>query len=215
MAELARQNIANETLIFFMSDNGPSRETRNWLDGTADPYYGGSAGRLKGHKFSLFEGGIRVPGLISWPGHIPAGQVIDQPGAAIDIFPTLLNLAGGRPADYELDGIDLLPRLTAGRPMPERDLFWEMGRQTALRRGPWKLVLNGQLVEAGPDSSAEPVFLANLAQDMAEQSNLKDHHPALTAELTAAAETWRAGIEARWQTEWQPLINGTTTHANT
>ncbi len=67
MAELERLGVAQNTFSFFMADNGPSRESRNWLDGTLDPYYGGTAGKLKGHKFSLYEGGIRVPGIMHWP----------------------------------------------------------------------------------------------------------------------------------------------------
>lgn len=77
--ELERLGIDRDTLIYFQSDNGPSRESRNWLDGRGDPYYGGTPGGLKGHKFSLYEGGIRVPGIFCWPGKIPAGQVIDEP----------------------------------------------------------------------------------------------------------------------------------------
>ena len=102
--EVERLGIADNTCSFFMADNGPSRETRNWLDGTLDPYYGSSAGKLKGHKFSLYEGGIRVPGLMHWPGRIPAGQILDQPCAAMDIFPTFLNAAGGDIASSEIDG---------------------------------------------------------------------------------------------------------------
>ena len=69
--ELERQGILEDTCIFFQSDNGPSKESRNWMDGREDPYYGGTAGKLKGHKFSLFEGGIRIPAIISWPGENP------------------------------------------------------------------------------------------------------------------------------------------------
>jgi arylsulfatase A-like enzyme len=209
-AELVRQGMWEDTAISFMSDNGPSRETRNWLDGRTDPYYGGSAGKLKGHKFSLYEGGIRVPGIVTYPALIPAGQVTDLPAAAMDLFPTFLRLAGGDPAAYELDGTDLLPALAHRAAFPERDLFWEMGAQTAVRRGPWKLVLNGQLVEAAPPE--DDVHLADLDDDMAERRNLADRYPELTAELSAAAEQWRTGIELRWQDEWLPHIRGTTTH---
>jgi arylsulfatase A-like enzyme len=207
-AELERQAILEDTAIVFMSDNGPSRETRNWLDGCQDPYYGGTTGKLKGHKFSLYEGGIRVPGIMSWPARIPPGQVIDDPGAAMDVFPTLLKAAGGDPSTYELDGLDLLPTLIEGVALPQRDVYWEMGQQTAVRRGPWKLVLKGQRVEGAPPE--DDVHLANLDQDMGECYNLKDQYPGLTAELTEAAEAWRAGIEARWQKEWRPAIRGTT-----
>jgi arylsulfatase A-like enzyme len=211
-AELERAGVLEDTAIFFMSDNGPSRETRNWLDGCQDPYYGGTTGRLKGHKFSLYEGGIRVPGIMSWPARIPPGQVIDDPAAAMDVFPTLLKAAGGDPSAYELDGLDLLPMLADGATLPQRDVFWEMGQQTAVRRGPWKLVLKGQLVEGTPPE--DDVHLANLDQDLGERHNLQDRYPDLTAELTGAAQAWRAGIEARWQQEWLPAIQGTTTHSN-
>ncbi len=204
LAEVARQGLAADTVVFFMADNGPSRETRNWLNGTADPYYGGSTGLLKGHKFSLYEGGIRVPGIMSWPARIPAGQVIDSPLAAMDIFPTFLRAAGGDPSAYERDGVDILPALAEDQPLPARDLYWEIGGQTAVRRGPWKLVLNGQLVEGAPPEDA--VHLANLDEDPGERRNLKDAHPDLTAELTAAARTWRAGIEARWESDWLPRL---------
>jgi len=207
IAELERQGVYENTLVFFMSDNGPSREARNWLDGCPDPYYGGSAGKLKGHKFSLFEGGIRVPALMAWPARIPAGQVLDGMGAAMDIFPTCLRAAGGDPAAYELDGLDLWPMLTEGAPSPHRELFWEMQGQTAVRRGPWKLVLNGQLVEGVPPQDA--VHLANVETDMGEGYNLKDAHPELVAELTAAAQAWRAEIEERWQRYWLPRLGGT------
>jgi arylsulfatase A-like enzyme len=136
--------------------------------------------------------------------------VTDLPAAAIDLFPTFLQIAGGDPSAYELDGIDLMPALAGGADLPERDLYWEMRNQTSVRRGPWKLVLNGQLVEGAPPEDA--VHLSNLDEDLGERHNLADAYPKLTAELTTAAEHWRAGIEARWRDEWEPQINGTTTH---
>lgn len=208
MNELERQGVRENTLVVFMSDNGPSRETRNWLDGTQDPYYGGTAGKLKGHKFSLYEGGIRVPGIVTWPEKIEGGQVVDDPAAAMDVLPTVIKAVGGNPADYELDGVDLLPWLADGDAAPERTFFWEMSQQTAVRRGPWKLVLNGVLVEG--TEPEDDVHLANLEEDMSERQNLIDAYPDLTAELKAEAEAWRDGIETRWETEWKPWINGTT-----
>lgn len=195
--ELRRLGILEDTLIFFQSDNGPSRESRNWMDGRADPYYGGMPGGLKGHKFSLFEGGIRVPGIFSWPGHIPAGQVIDAPCAAMDVFPTVLRLAGGDPGAYALDGMDILPVLTEGAASPHEELFWEMEGQTAVRRGRYKLVLNGQLVETEPPQEA--VFLSDLWEDPGETVNLAGRMPELTQELTERALRWREGIEAHWE----------------
>jgi arylsulfatase A-like enzyme len=211
MATLERLGLRDNTLVFFQSDNGPSRESRNWLDGTLDPYYGGTAGGLKGHKFSLFEGGIRVPGLLSWPAQIPAGQVIAAPVAAIDILPTIVEAVGLDAQGYELDGQSLLALLQHGRPLAPRDLFWEMEGQTAIRRGDWKLTLNGRLVEGMPPEDA--VFLANLAEDVGEQHNLYTRHAVLSAELQAAAEAWRAQIEERWQHEFLMQPSGTTAHS--
>jgi arylsulfatase A-like enzyme len=209
VAELERQGVLEDTCIFFQSDNGPSRETRNWLDGRRDPYYGGSAGGLRGHKFSLFEGGIRVPGILSWPAGLPGGRVLDGPACAIDIFPTLLAAAGGDPSAYEVDGRVLWPWLRGAEAgPPERDLFWELGQQTAVRRGRWKLVLHGQEVEGAPPE--DEVHLADLSVDPGERRNLAADLPELTAELRRAAETWRAGIEARWEREWKPQMTGLT-----
>jgi arylsulfatase A-like enzyme len=207
MAELERQHIRETTCVYFQSDNGPSRESRNWLDGRLDPFYGGSAGRLKGHKFSLYEGGIRVPGIISWPERIPAGQVIHGMGGAIDIFPTLLTAAGGDLSQYEVDGVNILPMLAEGAPSPDRPLFWEMDAQTAVRHGPWKLVLNGQLVEGAPPEAT--VHLAHLDDDMAEHYNLKDQHPQIVANLKTKAQEWRSGLETRWA-GWSPGFQDTT-----
>ena len=198
--ELARTGLRDDTFVFFQSDNGPSRETRNWLDGRADPYYG-SGCTLKGHKFSLFEGGIRSPAIASWPRRIPTGQRVAEHGAAIDLFPTFLRAADGDTGDYELDGLDVLPMLADGAASPHDDLYWEMGRQTAVRRGRWKLVLRGQVVETA--AADDEVFLSDLIDDPDERVNLRDRHPKLTEELRAAAEEWRARIEERWERQWR------------
>lgn len=197
--ELTRQGLLENTLIYYQSDNGPSRETRNWLDGTEDPYYGGTAGIFTGHKFSLFEGGIRVPAMISWPGRIPAGQVIDAPCAAMDMLPTALAAAGAPPLSG-LDGISLLPHLMDGAALPERDLYWEMEGQTAIRRRNMKLVLNGQLVEG--ETPRAPVFLADLSKDPGEKHNLAQEMPELAAQMEKAALDWRAALEKNWEEQF-------------
>jgi arylsulfatase A-like enzyme len=205
VAELERQGQRENTLIVFMSDNGPSRETRNWLDGSEAPYCGGSVGALRGHKFSLYDGGVRVPGIIAYPARIPGGRVEGAPCTAADVFPTALRLAGGEGAGYETDGIDLLPSLSGEQPFPLRHLFWEYEEQTAVRYGDWKLVLNGR--DINRPRAGDSVHLANLADDIGEARNLADAHPDIARELTAAAQQWRAGIEARWASEWR---NGAT-----
>ena len=206
--ELKRQGILEDTVIFFQSDNGPSRESRNWMDGRGDPYYGGKPGGLKGHKFSLFEGGIRVPGIFCWPGHIPGGQVIDEPCAAMDVFPTLLTMAGGDPSQYQLDGMDISDVLLHGAPSPHEELYWEMEQQTAIRQGKYKLVLNGQLVESEPAQA--PVFLSDLSVDPGETVNLAERMPELTQELTRKATAWRAGIEDHWEKTFAEAYRSTT-----
>ena len=207
VAELSRQGIFDNTIIYFQSDNGPSRESRNFLNGNPDPYYGGSSGIFKGHKFSLFEGGIRVPGIICYPDKIAAGQVIDTPVASMDIFPTVLTAAGGSPDNYEIDGVDIMTVLmneengeNGEKKSPHDMLFWEMNNQTAVRYGDYKLVLNGQLVEGDyVTTEVSPLFLSNLADDPSEKNNLAEKLPELTEKLTAEAKKWRAGIENTWE----------------
>ncbi|MBP8952085.1 MAG: sulfatase-like hydrolase/transferase [Armatimonadetes bacterium] len=207
---LEGHGLRDNTCIFFSSDNGPSRETRNWLDGTKDPYYGGTAGMLKGHKFSLYDGGVRMPAILNWPGQVPAGQVIHEPGAMMDIFPTFVNAAGGSASDYDCDGLDILGMAARGEPSPHGAIFWEMNKQTAVRRGPWKLVLEGQLVEGAPPEDA--VHLSNLDEDMGERVNLKDEAPEICVELREAAEDWREGLEKYWQARWEGRNSGLTGH---
>jgi len=205
---VTRQGRIDNTCVFFMSDNGPSREAANWLDGSDQPFYGSSAGPCKGHKYSLYDGGIRVPALLRWPVGIPGGQVMVRVGAAMDIFPTFLKLAGGDPERYQLDGQDIRAMVATGAPSPHGRIFWEMGDQTAVRDGRWKLVLKGQLVEGAPPE--DDVHLADMDADPGERHNLREQFPEVVAELTAACETWRAEIERRWQQEWLPAAAGTT-----
>ncbi len=209
IVELLRsRNQLENTIIVFVSDNGPSRETRNWLDGNTSPYYGGSAGQLKGHKFSLFEGGLRVPGIISWPAGIPAGRRLAEPVASMDMVPTVLSACGLDISDYTFDGVNILPRLQNEEPLPERAIYWEQGDQTAVRFGCWKLVLNGQIVEQeGPVAES---FLSNLEEDPGETQNLCDSHSSIAADLEKSAQKWRAGIEERWTSQHLSQNTGVT-----
>ncbi len=196
VGKLESLGLRNNTCLFFSSDNGPSRESRNWLDGTPDHYYGGTTGGLRGHKGSLFEGGIREPALINWPAGLPQGVVRDQMGAMMDLMPTFLTMAGVDPADYDLDGRDALPMIADGAPTPHERLFWEYGKQTAVRQGDHKLVLNGVEAEA---AEPYPPHLADLAEDFSEQHNLYDEEPDTARELEQAATAWCADLEAQWQ----------------
>ena len=100
MAELDALGLRDDTVVFFQSDNGPSVEKRNFMSmEDEDYYYGGSTGGLRGYKASLFEGGIRMPAWLSWPGRIPAGQTVDEIGLAMDIVPTFLKMAGAEPPE--------------------------------------------------------------------------------------------------------------------
>lgn len=200
MNELERLGVADNTLSVFTSDNGPSRESRNWLDGRQDPYYGGTSGQLKGHKFSLFEGGIRVPAILHWPAHINQAIVNNLPFASMDVVPTILEAAGIESNKYELDGNSLLPNLDGVEMTDNRPIFWEMDGQTAVRRGRWKLVLNGQLVEH--EEPVADVHLSNLDVDSGELHNLADVEPEITRELKLLAEDWRDNIEERWTNEF-------------
>tara|TARA_B100001123_G_scaffold440304_1_gene579072 strand:+ start:1050 stop:2363 length:1314 start_codon:yes stop_codon:yes gene_type:complete len=177
------------TMIFFSSDNGPSRETRNWLDGNEDLYYGGTAGIFRGHKASLFDGGMREPGILAMPGTIAAEQTIDTPCAMFDLFPTFCEAAGVGMIECELDGRSVLDLVTQGAAGPHEQLFWEYGPdQLAVREGPWKLVLNAREDDV---ENSPVVHLANLDQDPGERTNLADDDPSTTARLTEAVQAWR------------------------
>ena len=190
---LRRTGRHDETIIFFSSDNGPSTEARNWLDGTEDLYYGGSAGHFRGHKASLFDGGVREPAILSYPAALPGGQVRDEVCAMFDLVPTILAILGDdNAAGPALDGRDLLPLLTAGEAGPPRQIFWEYEGQLAVRAGRWKLVLDGKLDFTRV--AADPVHLADLDADPGERTNLAARHPDLVARLTREAQVWLAAV---------------------
>lgn len=197
--ELIRQGIADNTIIYFQSDNGPSRESRNWLDGRPDLYYGGTSGIFKGHKFSLFEGGIRIPAVLSWPQKI-SQKVVDTPHIAADIFPTILEACGGKASDYELDGKSLISLIEGTDDAQHEYLFWEMEGQTAVRKGKYKLVINGRLEEFS--EVQDEYFLSDLENDPGEKINLANELPELCEQLKNKALSWRQELEENWEKKY-------------
>ncbi|WP_435006099.1 sulfatase-like hydrolase/transferase [Tundrisphaera lichenicola] len=185
--------LEEETLIFFLSDNGGPTLRGTTVNGSRnDPF--------RGSKRTTLEGGIHVPFLVKWKGRLPAGSVYDQPVIQLDILPTALAAAGFPiPAEWGVDGVDLLPHLLGRKEMPPHDtLYWRLGPQAAIRRGDWKLVRYDLQVEAtGLTVSASrsepavgPFRLYNLTEDLGEKSDLSSKHPDKVRELTLAWEEW-------------------------
>ncbi len=167
--------LTENTLIIFTSDNGPH------LEGGADPDYFDSNGPLKGYKRDLYEGGIRVPMLASWPGKITPGSESDHVSAFWDVFPTMAELAGfSRP--NRCDGISFLPSLLGAADQEEHQyLYWEFhekGGRQAIRQGNWKGVRYNVFKE--PDG---PLELYDLENDIGEEHDLSKDHPEVVAEL--------------------------------
>jgi arylsulfatase A-like enzyme len=186
---LDRQGLRDDTLVFVSSDNGPSIEDRNWLNGEEVSYDGGSAGGLRGHKGSLFEGGIRVPAIVRWPGVIPPGAREDVVGSMADVVPTVLHAVDGvEPADDTIDGRSLLPQLTDAAAGDERWLFWAYEGQRAGRLGRWKVVLDA--CESMEAEVAVPAALYDLAGDPAERHDVSHAHPERFSRMRAEVRLW-------------------------
>lgn len=168
IGSLDGNGIRDNTLIFFLSDNGgPTRELTS------------SNAPLRGEKGSMYEGGIRVPFLMSWPGHVPEGAEYAKPVISLDMFPTITAAAGLKPAvNRESDGVNLLPHLNdeTGE-LPHETLWWRTGRKAALRYGDWKLVNNPS--RRAPDKWE----LYDLSTDIGEQNDLANSAPETLADL--------------------------------
>lgn len=175
VAEVQRLGIADDTIIVFASDNGPSRE------GGSDPAYFGSSGGLRGGKRDLYEGGIRVPLIASWPGEFSAGVTTDTVSAFWDMLPTLAELCGQQ-VPQGLDGLSLAPALTGrGKQTQHKYLYWEFheaGGRVALRQGDWKVVRYNVLQH--PDG---PLELYHLGEDPMESRNVAGLHPEVVSRL--------------------------------
>ena len=175
-ARLKQQGIDKKTVVFFTSDNGPHREGGN------DPDFFNSNGPLRGIKRALYEGGIRVPLLVRWPGRIRAGSTTDFIGSFADVLPTLAVLAGAR-RQLVTDGVSFVDSLLGDirRQQQHKYLYWEFyeGRSAqAVRMGDWKAVvkpLHGTKVE-----------LYHLGSDVGEKKDVASEHPDVVARARAA-----------------------------
>ena len=169
---------------------------------------------MRGFKAQTWEGGIRVPYILQWKGHLPAGKVDDRPVIQLDILPTALAAAGIEiKPEWKLDGVNLLPYLTGAKPeSPHAALYWRFGGQIAIRMGDWKLVKAPGL-SAGPaalrgQATTEGAELYNLARDIGERTNLAANEPEKVKELAAAWKAWDAELmEPAWRPP-QPSARG-------
>ncbi|MBI3879346.1 MAG: sulfatase-like hydrolase/transferase [Verrucomicrobia bacterium] len=179
LAKLRALGLEDDTLIFFLSDNGgPTAE----LTSSNLP--------LNGGKGSLLEGGIRIPFLAQWKGRIPAGKVFTPPVSSLDLVPTALAAAGVDGGGKNLEGSDLVPFLSGAKAgVPHEALFWRIGEQRAARAGQWKFVQRGK-------SAAK---LYDLDADISETHDLAAERPEVLARLQTAYANWdRQNVPPRW-----------------
>ena len=174
MVELERLGLDDDTLVVFTSDNG-----------ALDRPDGGSNLPLRGHKGTTWEGGMRVPAIVRWPGRIEAGSVCDELATAMDLYPTLASLAGTTPpTDRAIDGRDIAPLLMDGAPSPhEHFAYYFMDQLCAVRDERWKL----HLARHG-----EPVVeLYDLLDDPGETADVASEHPEVVSDLERVAQDYR------------------------
>ena len=192
---LQERGLTNDTIVVFQADHGHSTEVRTFGGG-------GNSGPYRGAKFSLFEGGIRVPAIISWPGKIPQGDVRRQLVTGCDWVPTTLALAG-LSSDGNFDGKDVSDVIQSndGR-SPHQEFHWESGgnrnaRQWAVRKGPWKLIGKPRDTTQGAPPLKVERFLVNLDESVTEQANLAEQYPDVVQRLEQRHEQWVRNVSAR------------------
>jgi len=175
LAALDQKRLTRNTLVIFTNDNGGE-----WLSRNAP---------LSNRKSTLWEGGIRVPLILRWPGHLPANRTSAQVAITMDLTASILAAAGATvPADYKLDGLNILPSLSGQSPAVARDLFWRRKRPTlqrAVRSGSWKLLRDGV-----------DFYLFDVAADPGERHDLTADHPDLVHKLSAKLDAWEKDVDA-------------------
>jgi arylsulfatase A len=198
METLDEQGLRDNTLVFFTSDNGPA---------ITNQHRHGSAGPLREKKGHVYDGGIRVPGLLRWPGHTRPGSVSDEPVCGVDLLPTLCAVTGVKvPTDRPIDGASILPVLD-GKPVPRtRPLYWhflyaQSRPKVAIRQGDWKLLagLDRAELPQGADITLEQMHvlkraglagfeLYNLKEDIGETTDLSARDPQKLSEMRTLME---------------------------
>lgn len=193
MAALDELKLADDTFVVFTSDNGPEG------DGVKTPGRG-STGGLRGRKRAVYEGGIRVPGIVRWPGHVQAGKTNDTPVIGSDWFATFCRLADvPLPTDRVIDGGDISTAFTGQPIVRQRPLYWRCDiapgdMKTALRIGDWKIVADEPLTK---------FELYDIVRDPREQHDLAASEPAKLAKLKAELVKLNTEIEAEGPTWWK------------
>jgi arylsulfatase A-like enzyme len=198
MNTLKANNLLDNTLVIFTSDNGP------WL--TFGNHAGNTAGLREG-KGTAWEGGLKVPCIISWKGHIQPGTVSNQLFASMDILPTLARICHAKMAGKKIDGLDFTEVLLGNRKIFPRDEFayyYNTNNLKAVRKGNWKLVFPANSQTYGPPATIGgdrypgiramvdiPLALYDLSIDPGEDRDVKDSHPEVVKKLTAIADKYR------------------------
>jgi arylsulfatase A len=185
---LRKEKLAENTFVFFTSDNGP------WL---IKNLAGGSAGPLRDGKGSSYEGGMREPGIAWWPNHIKPGVVTHELASSLDLFPTIMKLTGtAMPKDRPYDGFDISGLFFGSSENPRKTMFYYNGNQLcAVRKGPFKahfITWPGYAKEK-PEKH-DPPILYNVEQDPGEKFDIAAQHPDILADLQHEADKHRAEI---------------------
>ena len=185
LATLNELGLSENTLAVYTSDNGP------WLSKGAN---GGSALPLRDGKFSTWEGGMREPCIMRWPGKIPAGTTCAEIGATIDLLPTFAKLAGAKvPDDRTIDGTDLWPLMAGQADATPRDTYFF--RTAAVRQGRWKLHLSGRdTVKKRPNQTYPALY--DLSADIGEKNNIAAENPEVVVRLTKLLQDHRDDLKA-------------------
>ena len=189
LAKIEELQLRDDTIVIFQSDHGHSTEDRTFGGG-------GSAGPYRGAKFSLFEGGIRVPAIISWPKKLPRGQTRAQMCTACDWFPTIAELCGADLPKRKIDGQSIVDVIRDDAASPHDIFHWQSrggrgGPQWAVREGDWKLIGNPKdTSNKAPIGADDRLFLVNLAEDVTEMKNIAAQHPEVAKRLKAAHDAW-------------------------